>query len=454
MSSIVTVQVSDLLLDGENPRLVESHTTQQETAINLSRQQGDNIIRLAIDIVKHGLDPTALLAVVATGDARKRYRVLEGNRRILALRALETPSLISSTLSPASNRKLLELSGKYQETPITSVQCVLFDTEDDALHWISLRHTGQNQGVGLVDWGAEEKDRFNSRHSGARNPAGQVLDFVEKRGSLSNEAKNSSRKVQTNLERLLSTPEVRDLLGITVVKGKVVSNYPVDEITKGLTRIVEDLRNGAVTVPDLYKVEQRIEYVEGLPRSVRPRKSNKLAEPVLLDDLTAGIKKPGPAPVKAQSRKPRPVPRTTVIPRSANLNISPPRINAIYVELLSLSAETYSNACSVLLRVFIETSVDNFIETTKIILPKAKSQRDLTLAQRLKIVGTELHSKGLIPDKLKTAIESMANGGQSVFAPTIHSFHQYVHNEYVFPKHTELYVAWDEMYPLMQKLWP
>jgi hypothetical protein len=32
----------------------------------------------------------ALPAVVATADQRKSYRVIEGNRRILALRALET----------------------------------------------------------------------------------------------------------------------------------------------------------------------------------------------------------------------------------------------------------------------------------------------------------------------------------------------------------------------------
>ena len=454
MHQIVSVPVSDLLLDGGNPRLVEDYSTQQETALYLAKQQGDNIIRLAADIVKFGLDPTTLPAVIATGDARKRYRVVEGNRRVLALRVLDTPSLISPVMSSSSNRKLVELSSKYQASPVTAVQCVLFDTEEEALHWISLRHTGQNQGVGLVDWGSDEKDRFNRRHKGARNPAGQLIEFVDKCGKLSDEAKAATQKIQTNVERLLSSPHVREKLGIDVVQGKLVSLYPTDEIVKGLTRVIDDLRTGRITVPDLYKVAQRNDYVDSFPRSALPKKSTRLPEPVLVEDLTAGIKQPRPAPAKRGAHKPRSTPRTTVIPRSANLNVTPPRINNIYNELLTLSAETYTNACSVLLRVFLELSVDHYIEDHKLTLPKEKSGGNTPLAQRLKAVSTNLHSEKQIPDKLRVAIEKVANGQQSVFAPSIHTFHQYVHNQYVYPKHSELYAAWDEIYPLLEKMWP
>ena len=92
MAEIVHIPISDLLLAHDNPRLVEEQATQQETALSLAKQQGDNIVRIAgPDIVKFGLDPTALLAVVPTGDRRKRYRVLEGNRRLLAVRRSTLP---------------------------------------------------------------------------------------------------------------------------------------------------------------------------------------------------------------------------------------------------------------------------------------------------------------------------------------------------------------------------
>jgi hypothetical protein len=451
VNRIFDIALVDLLLDSENPRLVDVQMTQQETALNLARQQGDNIVRLAADIVKFGLDPTTLPAVVATGDTRKRYRVVEGNRRVLALKVLDTPSLIAPVMSQTSNHKLVKLSSEYQASPITSIQCVLFDTEEEALHWIRLRHTGQNQGVGLVDWGAEEKDRFNSRHEGTRNPAGQLIDFVDKCGGLSDEAKESTQKIQTNVERLLSSPHVREKLGIGVVEGKVVSLYPTEEIVKGLTRVIEDLRTGRFTVPDLYRVEDRNAYIDAFPRGVLPRKTTKLTAPVLLEDLTAGIKKPRSAPERRRPRRAKVPPRTTVIPRSADLNIANPRINAIYNELLNLSAENFTNACSVLLRVFLELSVDHYINEHSVPLTKGK---DTPLAQRLKAVSADLSKKKLIPDKLRVAIEKVANGGQTVFAPSVHTFNQYVHNQYVYPKHSELYVAWDEIYPLMEKMWP
>jgi hypothetical protein len=191
MAEIVQIPIADLLLNNENPRLVGDRTSQQETALALAAQQGDNIVRLAADIVKNGLDPTALLAVVPTGDRRQRYKAIEGNRRLLAIRALDTPSLISPALSAASNRRLIGLADRYAQNPLGAIPCALFENEDDARHWIHLRHTGQNQGVGLVEWGADEKDRFNSRSSGSRKPAGQLIDFVEKRGTLSPEAQSS-----------------------------------------------------------------------------------------------------------------------------------------------------------------------------------------------------------------------------------------------------------------------
>src|SRR2546430_179891 len=106
MAEVVNIATADLLFDENNPRLSAPQPSQQDAALELTRQQGDNIVRLAADIVDNGLDPMMLTAVIASGDRRKRYTVLEGNRRLLALRALETPALISPALSSNSQTKL------------------------------------------------------------------------------------------------------------------------------------------------------------------------------------------------------------------------------------------------------------------------------------------------------------------------------------------------------------
>lgn len=297
MSEIVEIPLADLLLDVENPRLIDTQQTQQETARELAARQGDALIRLAQDIVEYGTDPTALVAVVPTSDRHKRYRVVEGNRRVLALRALESPSLVATAFTASRNRRLASLAKRYAANPVERVPCVLFASEDEARHWVELRHTGQNLGAGLVEWGADEKDRFQARHSGQRKRAGQVLDFVETHGNLSDRAQKSNVGVLTNLDRLL-TPHVRERVGLELQDGRLVALYPTDQIAPVLTKIVEDLKTQEIAVKDIYRAADAARYVDGLPNRLFPKKSKALKEPVLLDDLTTGKAKPAPVKPK------------------------------------------------------------------------------------------------------------------------------------------------------------
>jgi hypothetical protein len=451
VAEIVDIPVTDLLLNSENPRLGGGSTTQNETALELAKQQGDNLVRLAEDIVEKGLDPTTLTAVVATGDRRKRYDVLEGNRRILAIRALETPALVAPALTPASNRKLTELAARYEKEPIDEVTCVLFEDETEAMHWIELRHTGMNQGIGLVEWGADEKARFQELHKGRPNPARQLIDFVEKAGGLSAAALASNRKILTNVERLIETPYVREKLGIGLAEGQLVALHPADELKKGLTRVVEDLKTGQITVPQLYHAEDRRTYVDSLPKASLPKKSTQLDAPVRLDDLAAG-KTPRTVTPKAPPRRRRTT-RTTVITKTAQLDVTHPRINRVYNELLLLNAEQFPNACSVLLRVFIELSVDHYLNTNNVMTDH--QIRNTPLAKRLSTTADHLNKNGKISAKLKSAVDTVASRAKNTLGgPTVVTFNQYVHNEYVFPRSNELYTTWDELEPFVVQLWP
>lgn len=448
----MTIPISDLLLDSGNPRLADEQATQQQAAEALAEQQGDKIMRLAEDIIEFGLDPLTVTGVVATGDSRKRYRVVEGNRRVLTLRALDTPTLISPVLSPTNQKKLTELSNKFAKAPISEIRCVLLQGEDDyTLHWIQLRHTGENQGKGVVSWDSDQQARFNERHAGIKSPARQVLDFVDSLGTLSPEAKRSSRKVITSVQRLLTSPDVRDQIGVDVERGEVLSNYPQDEVGKSLSRIVEDLKLGKVGVPDLYRVGDRRSYVEAFPRTALPKKKSRLKEPVVLNDLTSGSTSPRSAPRKKKRTKRRSSSRTTVIPKDNTLEVTHSRINQIFAELLDLSAEKYPNACSVLLRTFIELSVDHYLEERKVI--SDDNIRNYNLGKRIKTVGKDLFARKQIPNKLKKAMEKFADSN-NVMQPGLVTFHQYVHNQYVFPSASELYAAWDELAPFIQKVWP
>lgn len=456
MSEIVEIPLADLLIDMRNARLKDEQPNQQAALLAVAKQQGKRLLKLATDIVEQGLDPITLTAVVPTDDNKKRYVVIEGNRRIAALKALETPSLTTSAFDTGMQKQLVKLSKRFSEDPIESITCILFETEKEADHWIRLRHTGQNEGVGLVEWGADEKDRYTARH-GYRSSEGQVIDFVEKFGELSEMATQSNKGIISSVKRLLSNPTVRERLGIDISDGKVLSWYPAQEVAKGLNRIIEDLKTEKIKVGDIYHAQDRIKYAESIPASHLPNPATQLNYPQPLEtldssttsgDLTANQGRPKP---KTKKKPRQQSARTAVIPKDCYLNISPPRLNTIYNELRNLSVDQYSNACSVTLRVFVELSIDHYIAQKK--LMTGQQGRNDPLAKRLKTVASDLLKQGKIDAQLETAIKKVADS-QFVLAASTVTFNQYVHNQYVYPKSTELIVAWDELQPFMEKLWP
>lgn len=451
MHEIVEIPLADLQLDSKNARLGEEQPSQQQIYLALAKQQGRRLLMLAEDIVKEGMDPTTLPAVVATSDSKKRYRVVEGNRRVLALKALETPTIVAPALATAEQKRLNDLSDKYALAPIEDVTCVLFGTEEEARHWIDLRHTGENEGRGLVAWDANEKDRFRAR-TGLRKPAGQVVDFIDKIRDVT--GVSSGTGILTTLQRLLGTPEVRERIGLELVDGgkTVVSHFPREEIAKPLAHIIDDLTTGRIKVKDVYERDDRIAYARSLPRKSLPSKAARLQDPVALDDLAAGRATPAKAsPAKKASKRPHDTRRTSLIPREAKLNPTPPRINAIYNELLALNVDQYPNACAVLLRVFLELSIDHEISNATLMTDNVRN--NAPLAKRMRTLADHMANTGVISDDLRKAVHKIANT-QHVIAASTTTFNQYVHNRFVLPKPSELMTSWDELQPFMEKLWP
>ncbi|MEH1017665.1 hypothetical protein V6U90_31900 [Micromonospora sp. CPCC 206060] len=545
--------LSRLLLDQSNARLGEEQPSQEAAQLALAALLDDELLAIAGDILDKGTDPTSLTAVTQEKAPNGAYRVIEGNRRLLALRALGTPEIVDAALTPAKRKRLLKYSASFKLNPITKIMCVVFDQESEARHWIELRHTGANSGVGLVEWDANEKDRYRARQGGvkARSAAGQILDFVDQVDS--NDGAGNKRSYST-LQRLIKTPKVREILGIDIERDTVYSHYPLDEVAKGLTAIVNDLRSGKTKVTHVYYEEERIDYIKKLPLEHRPDPATRLATRIELVTLldpsrgngrptpysqdslplgatigdqnevegaeytispTAAVQAPpappsqgapstpippapltqgalptptSPAPstqavpstptppaVPAQgpippagsavtgnsgqgtergvrkSRAKEPRPRSTTIPRSCILWIPrPARINDIYYELAKLNVDEYPNACSVLLRVFVELSVDHHIAHLNV-LPDDE-RRSTKLSKKLKDLAARLKSDGRIDPQLEKAVIKIADGGGLFSASTV-TFNQYVHNQFAYPLPSELRIAWDELQPFMQVLW-
>jgi len=443
-----TIPVARLLLDPENPRLPEIQGSQRETIAALAQVQGSQLVALAKHIVDYGLNPAELPIVMPTADDPRNYYVLDGNRRINALKVLETPELAQSALKASDLKKLKRLSLAYLKSPIAEVRCVISPTREVADPWIQLRHRGYIEGAGTVAWTGQVAARYDERR-GKRSPALQVLDFLQKHVQL--EPHTADRVAQgrypvTTLDRLLNTIYVREKLGLEKAGGMLSSKYLANQLIPALKRVVEELGSGNTTVSQLKSQKQRIDYINDLDDTILPDENEELSESRTLTDVGGSKpKNPGKRVGKEQRRQ-----RTTIIPKDCVLEIDHHRINAIYIELKKLSSDEFPNSAAAMMRIFLELSLDHYLENTG---GWTEPQIDGTNLQKKILATVKLFEKSnvLTPGQL-APVKACANK-QSILGPTYSTLHGFIHNYHHAPIPTELRTLWDNLQLFFQKLW-
>ncbi len=196
MPEIASISLSDLLIDTQNPRLEQPNTGQREALRAFAADQKGKLVALAKDVVAYGLNPSELPIVMPFHDDLKRYVVLEGNRRLTVLKALENPEWLVGAMQHTEVEEMRRLSKEYQEDPIESVQCVVVQTRDEAQHWMLIRHAPQNHGgVSISSWTSDDSSRFRSR-SGKIDFHTQALNLLEESGQLTQSKRETPSSIK------------------------------------------------------------------------------------------------------------------------------------------------------------------------------------------------------------------------------------------------------------------
>lgn len=405
----------------------------------MARLHESKLVALAGDIVNHRLDPSTLPMVIRSDAPPHRYTVLEGNRRLAALRALEDPEGVAGAVKSDTLKKLRALSRRYQADPIEHVTCVIMPDRDEAQHWIELRHTGENNGAGVIRWGSEEASRLKAR-GGTTEIHSQALDFLVAQGALTSEARGDVPV--TSLRRLLGTPQFRERMGLGLRNRLLTLRADPSKAAEALAHVVEDLISGRTKTRHIYTTEKRQLYASNLP-------SHVVVTPTIDAETAAPV---ASAPIgTAKTTRPRTTrtakARDRLIPENCVLSVSVERTKNIETELRRLSLNRYTNGVSVLFRVFLELSVSAYI--TRHSIPLASRA---TLSRKIREVSDHLVFHNMLSEKeRKPALRACQK--DSFLAPSVSLMHQFVHNEHMFPAPADLRAHWNNLQPFVVAMW-
>jgi len=417
------IEIEKLIVNHENYRF-DSVDNQSEAIDLMLEVKGEEILVLARHILEYGLDRAKDLRVLEI--KKNLFLVLDGNRRITAIKCLNDPSLVKDQIL---RNKFLKIIKEYKNIP-NKVSCFIYANEKEASEWIKLDHTGKNSGVGQDDWDPAGKERFDYKFNGKISPAMQIINLLQ--DETKEHINTKTLKIST-INRILSNPESRSYLGIGIKNSQIVLVAKKKDVIDRLNILFDKIIVDDIAVKEVYHTDDSIKFMQNL-FNTKPK----------LTKITALVPSGGTKTHKPKSI-PRSIARNVLIPPSCVLQIHEPRLNNIYYELRSVQLDLAINAVAVLFRVFLETSLDCYASKNGVTFSNKTK-----LSGKITIVSDFLEKHNIAVTSQLTNIRKVATKGSIL---SIENFHEYVHSFKTNPGPLDLISKWDDLQEFFEILW-
>jgi hypothetical protein len=356
--------INSIFLDVKNIRL--PITDKAQDAILQDLFMNEDAFKIVVSIVKNGLFPDEFPILI---EEDNKLIVIEGNRRLAALKALDNPDRI-----PFFRDKIKSLSNPN----IQVIRAVKAPTREDAIKLIANKHTINLRKAwqplrqayfykSLIDNGMTI-DKIIDEY-----PEHEIIKFIKmlETHHLAKSIQYESDAVTlmvhddrkfpiTNLERMYSDPYVSEYLGLSFDNnGKVLIKTKPDDFRKPYKKIVEDVALGEIDSRKYNTKEQRKEYIDSFPKEYKPAikntkriiksesfKENKVDKKLLEKNVKSNKTPKG------------------LIPSYVPYKLENSSLRLLYNELRDIEVAEFPNATHDLLRSFLECSLIVFFKIT------------------------------------------------------------------------------------------
>jgi len=383
MPDIIKVDLLDF--DARNARLTLNEAPSQDELIQeIARVEWKSCIELLKHIVKYGqLSPLENILLLSHGN---RYIVLEGNRRLFALRLLNQHK---PTLQLLGERKQTQVESIVKgHKPITEVRAVIFEHRVDAAPWITLKHASGQGGAAMKPWGAFEKDRdeYNRNPDNCPKTLAFIYTAINLRGSHKGFADVIDRVLEngyTNLERIITSSFFEEMTGITISGTMLRSPYGEKYVHNIVMSICEALANKEANSRDLNKTtglekfirsivekhessktpNEKVELDAKIPQAVDKQSNETPQAPSPAGTQTALIE---PATKKQQTRTKQNKQKALAGFTPSNLG---DKLNQMVREAQKLTIHNYPEILFATYRILLDLSCDYYVKEKGIDIP-------------------------------------------------------------------------------------
>jgi len=359
------VLVNQLLLDVENIRLDIANKTQDVVITDLF--VNEQAMQILESIYKNGLFPDEIPVVIEK--AKNKYIVIDGNRRVVSLKAMLVPGIAPKKFQ----HKIEKMMEGY--TPIEKIKVIVAPSREDIDKYLAAKHTKTTR----RPWSALRRAYFYYAQKENGINIEKLIEKYENKDipkyikmyemrqialSLNNISDYVRQNVSsknfeiTTLERLYNDKYVQQKLGINFnpVTGQV-SAPKNDTFDKAYSKIITDIVDGRITSrKEIKDPSDRKNYIDNIIKKEIPSKTK------------VGVDKFVPKKIKVSLRK-------FLIPDTIVSSLDSPAIDRVIEELQTINYRKFPNISADALRSILEGVLKKYFDRIGNSVPKRKGSR-------------------------------------------------------------------------------
>lgn len=429
-------KIKDLVLDIDNVRLGTEHESQDEIINDLFLNEG--AMSIVKSIHQNGYFPDEPPVVVKE---EGKLVVLDGNRRVVSLKAMLSPAIAPSKYIPGIEK----LMTGYQ--PIEDISVHVATSRDEAMEYLAAKHTKTTR----KPWNAlrrayfyyaqkeqgQSVEKLIERYKGVDIPSYiKMYEMHNVALSLKNTSQETRNKIMnkrtfpmSTLERFYSDKYIQETLGIDFNKAtgeaKVSSGTDFDKV---YSRVVTDIVSGIATSrKQLSKHDDKKRYLDSITNEI-------------LGKETVDQEKKKPASAFKQPKKGARKKKDFLVSKQIENPFDSQGIGRVLWELQTINYVKFPNAAADLLRTFLEITIKKYLEETSA-LPTPRRR------------GGYLYLNDVL-QKIKEDLQEDSNHRLVQVISEIEKNKWYLdsinHNPDVFAVDYRVKDAWDQVHPLIK----